>query len=135
MQDLVAGHIDLLFETPVQLPLAQAGSIKAFAVTSDTRLASAPDIPTFSELGLPALSYSSWLGLFMPRGASKEVVSKLNAAAAEALADSAVRSRLVDLGLQVFPLERQTPDALGTLVKADVEKWWPIIKESGIKPQ
>jgi tripartite-type tricarboxylate transporter receptor subunit TctC len=134
-QDLVAGHINLLFETPVQLPLVQAGSIKAFAVTSDTRLAFAPDIPTFHELGLPALSYSSWLGLFTPRGASKEVIMKLNAAVAEALADSAVRSRLVDLGLQVFPRERQTPEELDALVKADAAKWWPIIKESGIKPQ
>jgi len=134
MQDLVAGHIDLLFESPIQLPLARAGSIKAFAVTSDTRSALAPDIPTFLEMGLPALSFSSWQGLFMPRDTSKEIIAKLNAAAVEALADPAVQSRLVDLGMQVFPRERQTPEALGALVKADAEKWWPIIKESGIKP-
>jgi tripartite-type tricarboxylate transporter receptor subunit TctC len=135
MQDLVAGHIDLFFDTPIQLPLVRAGSIKAFAVSSDLRLALAPDIPTFREMGLPALSYSSWQGLFMPRGTSKEIVGKLNAAAVEALDDPEVRSRLTDLGMQVFPRERQTPEALGALVKADVAKWWPIIKESGIKPQ
>jgi len=134
MQELVAGHIDLLFEPPGQL-LSQTGSVRAFAVTSDTRLASVPDIPTFRELGLPTLSYSGWIGLFLPRGASKEVVSKLNAAVVEALADSAVRSRFIDLRFEVFPLESQSPEGLGALVKADVEKWWPIIKQSGIKPQ
>jgi tripartite-type tricarboxylate transporter receptor subunit TctC len=135
MQDLVAGHIDLFFESPIQLPLERAGNIKAFAATSDTRSALAPNIPTFREMGLPALSYSSWQGLFMPRDTSKEFIAKLNAAVVEALADPAVRSRLVDLGMQVFPRERQTPETLGALVKADAEKWWSIIKESGIKPQ
>jgi tripartite-type tricarboxylate transporter receptor subunit TctC len=135
MQDLVAGHIDLFFDTAIQLPLVRAGSIKAFAVTSDTRLALAPDIPTFRELGLPALSYASWQGLFTPSGTSKEIIGKLNAAAVQALADPAVRSRIVDLGFEIFPRERQTPEALSALVKADIEKWWPIIKEAGIKGQ
>ena len=102
MQDLVAGQIDLLFGTPDQLPLMRAGSIKAYAVTSDTRLALAPDIPTFAEMGLPALSYSAWFGLFAPKGTPKDIIGKLNAAAVEALADPAVRSRLVDLGIRDF---------------------------------
>ena len=102
MQDLVAGQIDLLFGTPVQLPLMRAGSIKAYAVTSDTRLAMAPDIPTFGEMGLPALSWSAWFGLFAPKGTPKDIIGKLNAAAVEALADPAVRSRLADLGLRFF---------------------------------
>ena len=135
MQDLVAGQIDLFFGTPDQLPLVRAGSIKAYAVTSDTRLALAPDIPTFAEMGLPALSYSAWFGLFAPKGTPKDIIGKLNAAAVEALADPAVRSRLVDLGLEIFPREQQTPEALGALVKADAEKWWPIIKELGIKAE
>ncbi len=133
VQDLVAGHIDLFLETPVQLPLVRGGSIKAYAVTSDTRLAQAPDIPTVGEMGLPALSFSAWQGLFAPTGTPKDIIGKLNAAAVEALADPALRSRLVDLGLDIFPRDRQTPKALGALVKADAEKWWPLVKEFNIK--
>jgi tripartite-type tricarboxylate transporter receptor subunit TctC len=133
VQDLAAGQIDLWFGAPEQLPLMRAGSIKAYAVTSDTRLAVAPDIPTFAEMGLSAFSYSAWSGLFAPRGTPRDIIGKLNAAAVEALAETAVRSRFVQFGFEVFPRERQTPEALGALVKADAEKWWPIIKELGIK--
>jgi len=135
MQDLVAGQIDLSFDLPVQLPLMRAGTIKAYAVTSETRLAVASDIPTVGEMGLPALSSSTWFGFFAPKGTQTNVISKLNAAAVEALADPAVRSRFIALGLEIFPRERQTPAALGSLVKADAEKWWPIIKESGIRAE
>jgi tripartite-type tricarboxylate transporter receptor subunit TctC len=135
MQDLVAGQIDFFFDTPVQLPLVRAGSVKAYTVTSDTRLAQAPDIPTIGELGLPSVSYSTWFALFAPKNVPKEIVDKLNAAAVEALSDQAVRSRLVDLGLDVYPRERQTPEALNALRKADADKWWPVIKELGIKPE
>jgi tripartite-type tricarboxylate transporter receptor subunit TctC len=134
MQDLVAGQIDLIFGTPEGLALAQAGSIKVHAVTSETRWPVAPDVPTFAELGLPKISWSAWYGLFAPKGTPKEIVSKLNAAAVEALADPAVRSRLVDLGYEIFPRDRQTPEALGALVKADAERTWPTIKAAGIKP-
>jgi tripartite-type tricarboxylate transporter receptor subunit TctC len=127
MQDLVAGRIDLVFDTPVQLPFTRAGNIKAYAVTSDSRLAQAPDVPTFSEMGLPSL--------FAPKGVPQEIIGKLNAATVEALADQTVRSRLADLGLEIYPRERQTPEALNALRKADAEKWWPIIKELGIKPE
>ena len=134
-QDLVAGQIDLLFDQPEALTLVRAGSIKAYAVTSETRLALAPDIPTFAEMGLPALSWSGWYGLFAPRGTPKDVIDKLNVATVYALADPAVRSWLVDLGLGLFPPEQQTPDALGALVKAAAEKWWPLIKEFGIRAE
>src|SRR5262249_54779831 len=97
MQDLVAGQIDLVFTTPEQLALVRAGIIKAYAVTSDTQLAVAPDIPTFGEMGLPALSYSSWFGLFAPRGSPRDIIDKLNGAAVVALADPSVRSRIADL--------------------------------------
>jgi tripartite-type tricarboxylate transporter receptor subunit TctC len=132
-QDLVAGQIDLLFDGPDALTLVRAGSIKVYAVTSDARVALAPGIPTFAEAGLPALSWSGWYGLFAPRGTPKNVVDKLHAATVDALADPAVRSRLVDLGLGLFPPEQQTPDALAALVKAAAEKWWPLIKEFGIR--
>ena len=135
VQDLAAGQIDLFIATPLYLPLVQTGSIEAYAVTSDARMTIAPDIPTFAEMGLPTLSYSSWFGLFAPRGVPKDVLGKLNAAAVRALADPAVRSRLADLGYQVFRREQQTPEALGALVKADAEKWWPITKQFRIKAE
>jgi tripartite-type tricarboxylate transporter receptor subunit TctC len=135
VQDLAAGQIDLWFGGPDQLPLMRAGSIKAYAVTSDKRLAVASDIPTFAEMGLPTLSFSNWSGLFAPKGTPKDTIERLNGAAVEALADAAVRSRLAELGYQAFPRDQQTPEALGALVKADAEKWWPIIKELGIKAQ
>jgi tripartite-type tricarboxylate transporter receptor subunit TctC len=135
MQDLVPGQIDLAFATPLFLQLVRAGSIKAYAVTSDTRSVLAPDIPTFAEMGLPALSLSAWSGFFAPKGTSRDIIAKLNAAAVEALADPAVRSRLVELGFEIFPREQQTPEALSALVKANAEKWWPIIKELRIKAE
>jgi tripartite-type tricarboxylate transporter receptor subunit TctC len=133
-QDLAAGQVDLLLGTPDQLPLMRAGSIKAYAVTSDTPLALASDIPSFADMGLPTLSYSEWTALFAPRGTTREIISKLRSAAVDALADPAIGSRFNDLGFGVFPREQQTPEAFAALQKADAEKWWPIIKELGIKP-
>jgi len=133
MQDLLAGQIDLYFTTPAALPLVQAGKIKAYAVTSDTRLALAPEIPTFAQMGLPSLSFSNWYGLFAPKGTPSDIIDRLDAAAVEALADPTVQSRLTELGMDSFPRDRQTPAALGALQKADAEKWWPIIRETAIK--
>ena len=135
VQDVVAGHIDLFFGAADALPLMRAGSIKAYAVTSDMRLPQAPDLPTFAQAGWPALLYEAWYGLYAPKGTPKEIIDRLNAAAAQALADRTVQSRLADLGFQVFPPERQTPEALGAFVKADAAKWWPLIKEFGIKAE
>jgi tripartite-type tricarboxylate transporter receptor subunit TctC len=133
IQDLVAGQIDLYFGTLVFIPQVRAGSLKAYAVTSDTRMTLAPNIPTFGEMGLPALSFSNWFGLFAPKGTPKDIIGKLNVAAVEALADPGVRLRLADLEFEAFPSERQTPQSLGALVKADAEKYWPLIKELRIK--
>ena len=132
-QDLAAGQIDLWFGGPDQLPLMRAGSIKAYAVTSDKRLAVASDIPTFAEMGLPTLSFSNWSGLFAPKGTPKDTIERLNGAAVEALADPAVRSRVAELGYEAFPRGEQTPEALAAMQRAVAEKWWPIIKELGIK--
>jgi tripartite-type tricarboxylate transporter receptor subunit TctC len=133
VQDLVAGQIDLLFAPPDALPQVAAGNIKAYVVTSDARLAIAPAIPTVAEVGLPDLAYVAWFALFAPKGTARDIVGTLNAAVVEALADPTVRSRLVDIGFEAFPREQQTAEALGALVKAEAAKWWPIIKELGIK--
>ncbi len=135
VQDLLAGQIDLSFGEADQIGLVRAGSIKAYAVTSDTRLVRAPEIPTFGEMGMPSLSFSQWYGLFAPKGTPRKIVGKLNVAAVEALADAAVRSRLVELGFEIFPNERQTPEALGALRDAEAKKWWPVVKELGIKAE
>jgi tripartite-type tricarboxylate transporter receptor subunit TctC len=136
MQDLVAGQIDLAFGPPDQSLLARAGSIKAYAVASDTRLALAPEIATFAEVGFPAISWSNWYGLFAPKGTARDIIGKLNAAVVEALADPAVRPRLVELGAEIFPREEQTPEALGALQKADADKWFlPISVDYGRTPR
>jgi tripartite-type tricarboxylate transporter receptor subunit TctC len=134
--DLLAGHIDLAFGTlTTHFPQARAGSYKLYAVAGETRSALVPDTPTFAEMGLPALTYQNWYGVFAPRGTPKDIISKLNLAAVGALADSAARFQLAELGYEAFPRERQTPETLGALQKADAEKWWPIIKELGLKAQ
>ena len=135
MQDLMAGHIDLAFAGGDSLPLMRAGNIKAYAVASDTRVAIALDVPTFAEMGLPTLSYSEWFGLFAPKGTPKDIISRLNAATVEALADPGVRTRIADFGMEIVPREKQTPEALAALEKADAEKWLPLITEFGIKAQ
>jgi tripartite-type tricarboxylate transporter receptor subunit TctC len=134
--DLVAGQIDLSFSTQVvSLPLVRSESIKAYAMTGETRSALAPDIPTFAQMGLPELTYTNWFALFGPRGTPKDIIGKLSAVAVEALSDPAVQSRLAELGYEAFPRERQTPEAPGALQKSDTEKWWPIIKQLGIKAE
>ena len=136
IEDLVAGRTDLAIGTLTShLPQLRAGREKAYAVVGEARSALAPDIPSFAEAGLPTLDYTNWYGLFAPRATPKDIVGRLNAAVIEALADPAVRSRLADLGYEVFPRERQTPEALADLQKADAAKWWPIIKELGLKAE
>jgi tripartite-type tricarboxylate transporter receptor subunit TctC len=133
-QDLVAGQIDLMIEPSSNFQaLVRAGSIKAFAVTSKARFAMAPAIPTVDEAGLPGFHSSLWYGIWVPKGAPKPVIDKLNAAVTDALADPAVQKRLADLGLEIPPRDQQTPEALAALQRAEIGKWWPIIKAANIK--
>jgi tripartite-type tricarboxylate transporter receptor subunit TctC len=136
LQDLIAARIDMMIDPPASsLPPVRDGHIKAYAVTAKSRLAAAPDIPTVDEAGLPGLHVLNWTALFAPKGTPNAVVTKLNAAVVDALVDPAVRAKLAGFGFEFFPREQQTPEALAAFHKADIERWWPIIKAAGIKPE
>jgi tripartite-type tricarboxylate transporter receptor subunit TctC len=136
VQDLVAGQIDIMFESPtITLPQVRSGKINAFAVAGKRRLVAAPEIPTVDEAGLPGFYVTFWIGLWVPKGTPKDVIAKLNSAAVTALADPMVRTRLTELGFEIFPSDQQTPEALGVYQKAEIEKWWPIMKAAGIKAE
>src|SRR5262245_51724826 len=137
LQDLTGGQIDLICAAPGggSLPLARGGQIKAYAVMAPARLASAPEIPTADEAGLSGFHVSFWQAMWVPKETPKEVIATLNAAVVAALADPAVRSKFAELGQVIPPRAEQTPEALGALRKAEADRWWPIIKAAGIKPE
>ena len=134
MLDVIAGHIQLGFEQALNaLPHIRAGKIRPYAVTAKTRLASAPEIPTTDEAGLPGFYMSIWHAFWVPKNTPRDAIAKLNGALREALADPAVRKRLEDLGQEIPAPDQQSPEALRAFHKAEVEKWWPVIKAAGIK--
>jgi tripartite-type tricarboxylate transporter receptor subunit TctC len=136
MQDLVAGQIDWAIQYPdTSLPQMRAGRIKIYAVAAPRRLPVAPEIPTVDEAGLPGFYVSYWHGLWAPRGTPKEIVGRINSALVDALADRVVHQRLAEIGQEIFPREEQSPQALAALQRAEIEKWWPIIKAAGIKAE
>src|SRR5215468_9652192 len=136
MTDLISGQVDLLVvQGAAALPQVRAGTIKAIANLSPRRSESIPDIPTSDEGGVPGLYMSGWFGFFGPKGLPKDVTAKLNGAMVQALAEPAVRARFAELGLDVASREQQTPEGLAAFHKAEIEKWWPIIKAAGVKPE
>jgi tripartite-type tricarboxylate transporter receptor subunit TctC len=134
MQDLVAGQIDIAIDDPTNaLSHLRAGAIKAYAITAKIRLAAVPDVPTVDEAGLPGFYFSRWHALWAPKGTPKDIVAKLNSAAVDALADPNVRARLTELAQDIYPRQQQTPEALRALHKAEIDKWWPILRAANIK--
>lgn len=136
MQALLGGQVDMLIDVPASsVPQVQAGTIKAYAVTAKSRLSALPDIPTVDEAGLPGFYASVWYALWVPKGTPKDIVTKLNEAVVDALADDTVRKRLTGLGMEIFPRDQQNSGALSALHKSEIDRWWPIIKAANIKGQ
>ena len=134
MQDLIAGHIDLLMvQAAIALPQVRAGTVKGLAVLQPARSPVVPGVPSVDEAGVPGLHLPGWFGLFAPKGTPKDVIAKLNAAMVEALADPGVRAKFADMGLDIASREQQAPEGLAAFQKAEIEKWWPLIKAAGIK--
>jgi tripartite-type tricarboxylate transporter receptor subunit TctC len=136
MQDLVAGNTDIQLDTPAtSMSHVRGGLIKAFAVTAPSRVAMAPEIPTTDEAGLPGFYFTFWHAIWVPKGTPKEIVTKLNKALVTALTDPAMRQKLTDLAQEIFPSDQQSPQALYAYQKAEIEKWWPIIKAANVKAE
>jgi tripartite-type tricarboxylate transporter receptor subunit TctC len=136
MTDLISGQVDLLVvQGAVALPQVRGGTIKAIVNLSPNRSASMPDIPTSDEGGVPGLYMSGWFGFFAPRSTPKDIIDKINSAMVQVLADPAVRARFAELGLDVASREQQTPEGLAAFQKAEIEKWWPIIRAANVKPE
>jgi tripartite-type tricarboxylate transporter receptor subunit TctC len=133
LNDLVAGQIDIIVDQlSNSINQVRAGTIRGYAVTDTKRSEQAPDIPTTDEAGLPGFQMTLWSGLWVPKGTPKEIIAKLNAAAVDALGDQEVRKALENLGLQMPPANQLTPEALGAWQKAEIEKWWPIIRAAHV---
>jgi tripartite-type tricarboxylate transporter receptor subunit TctC len=136
MQDVIAGHTDAMFiSIAAALPQVRSGNVKVFGVTTHGHMDIAPDIPTMDEAGLPGFYFALWAAIFAPRGTPKDIIDKLNAAAVKTLAEPSVRQKLEAQGFEIPPPEQQTPAALAAYQKAEIEKWWPVVKAAGIKPE
>jgi len=135
-QDVMAGHVDLMCaEASATVPLVRDRKMKAYGVMSKARWSAAPEVPTMEEVGVPGLYIPWWQGLWAPRGTSKEIIIKLNRAAVDALADSRATRLFSDIGLEIPSPELLTPEGVRAFQQLEVEKWWPIIRAAGIKPE
>jgi tripartite-type tricarboxylate transporter receptor subunit TctC len=136
LQQVLGGQLDIIIDqASAALSVAKGGGVRAYAVTAQQRLPSAPDIPTVDEAGLPGFHVSIWQAVWAPKGTPKDVIAKLNAAIAGALADPAVQKRLADSGQELPTRAQMTPEGFGAFHKAEMEKWTPIIKAANIKPE
>jgi tripartite-type tricarboxylate transporter receptor subunit TctC len=113
----------------------RAGRIKVLAIAAKHRLATALEVPTTDEAGLPGFYVEYWHGFWVPKGTPKQAITVLNSAVIDALADPTTRARLAEVGQEIYPRDQQTPEALATLQRAEIKKWWPIIKAANIKAE
>jgi tripartite-type tricarboxylate transporter receptor subunit TctC len=136
LQDLLAGHIDFSFgQASTYLPYVRNGQLKAYGVLTPKRWWAAPDVPTLDELGIAGTYATFWHGIWAPKGTPKPIIDRLVAAFDETLADPAVQQRFKDVGQEMWPVAQQNPAGLAAQQKAEIERWWPIVKAAGIKPQ
>ena len=136
IQDLISGQIDMTFgQAANYLNPVRSGQLKAYAVLAAKRWWASPETPTIVEAGGPALYSSFWHGLWVPKNTPKDVIAKLNAAVSQALDDPVLKKRFSDIGQEIWPKDQQNPAALAAQQKAEIERWWPIIKEAGIKTE
>jgi tripartite-type tricarboxylate transporter receptor subunit TctC len=136
LQDLVGGQIDVTFgQAATYIGAVRNGQLKALAMLAKERWWGAPEVPNMDEAGVPGLYLSFWHGMWLPKGTPREIMHKLNAAVVAALADPMVKQRFKDVGQDIWPRQRQTPEALAEHQQAEIEKWWPIIKAAGIKAE
>jgi tripartite-type tricarboxylate transporter receptor subunit TctC len=134
MTDMIAGHVDLLMvQAAIALPQVRAGKIRAMAVLQPNRSPVVEGVPSVDEAGVPGLYLPGWFGFWAPKGTPRDAIAKLNAAMMEALADPAIKARFAELGLDVVTREQQTPEALAAFQKGEIDKWWPLIRQAGIK--
>jgi tripartite-type tricarboxylate transporter receptor subunit TctC len=134
MQDLMAGRVDIMFDQAANaIGQVRAGTIKAYAVMTKQRWHLAPDIPTIDEAGAQGLHVSYWHALWAPKGTPADIIAKVNAAVVGALADAKVQQSFAAQGQDIWPRPQQTPQALAAFYKAEIDKWWPIIKAAGLK--
>ena len=136
MQDLVSGQVDIMFDMAANaLGQVRNGNIKAYAVMAKERWSATPDVPSIDEAGTPGLHVTYWHGLWAPKGTPKDIIAKLNAAVVHALADPNVRKRFAEQGQDIWPRDMQTPEALAAHHKAEIERWWPIVRATGLKAE
>jgi tripartite-type tricarboxylate transporter receptor subunit TctC len=137
MQELMGGQIRMAFLNPATAsPHVRSGVIKALGVTSAQRMKILPDVPTMTEAGFPGgMEFSLWTALFAPKGTPKEVINTLNRAVVASLATPKVRELFANQGVEIAAPEKQTPQSLAAIQRAEIKKWWPIIDAAGIKPQ
>jgi tripartite-type tricarboxylate transporter receptor subunit TctC len=134
--DLVSGSLDMAILDPITaLPQFRGGRIKIFAVMAKSRTVTAPEIPTTDEAGAPGLYISPWQAIWAPKGIPKEIIAKLNGAVVHALNDPDIHKKLAEQSYVIGPREEQAPEYLAAFQRAEIERWWPIIKAAGIKPQ